>query len=613
MAAITSPASQLGWPGRLLFPMTLRKKTLLVVIVTLIALVVVLFFSIQSIVMGSIADLERRDVTTQVQRVNEALDNRLSAMDQKLRVEANPGRASNRELYAAALDNEITKVSQTHENKLAEFIANLDMNVFLFSYAPDNIRWAQGYDEATRSLTPILEGLRAQLAPDSPLLNPPEDDSSLVGLVLLPEGPMLVTSVRILAQKEGGTVYESAAMVMGRFLDEDEILKLEEQTQLDLAVTPFGDVQDPDVRSLAGRAPFLDTAEEQVHVLPRNDDIVEGHTVLSDINGDKALALRVDIPRDVMEEGRNSINLLLIALVAVGVVLVVVIALVLDRLVLSRMSSLNQQVSNISMQSALEDRVEVPGRDELSNLGGAINGMLGEIQTERGRSENLLLNVLPVPIAARLKAGEAEGENVIADSFDSVTVLFSDVVGFTKLSARVGAAELVIMLNGVFSAFDQLSDKYGVEKIKTIGDAYMVVGGLPVPGGDHAAAIADMSLAMYKELDRINAEAGTDLNIRIGINSGPVVAGVIGTRKFTYDLWGDAVNTAARMESHGIEGRVQETYNLLKDSFDFEDRGIIDVKGKGDMHVYILAGRKTGNGRETEAEHINAEADGGDA
>ena len=261
MAEITSPASQLGWPGRLLFPMTLRKKTLLVVTVTLIALVVVLFFSIQSIVMGSIEDLERRDVTTQVQRVNEALDNRLSAMDQKLRVEANPGRASNRELYAAALENEISKVSQTHGNKLAEFIANLDMDVFLFSYSPDNIRWEQGYDDATRSLTPIPEGLLAQLGLNSPLLNPPKDDSSLVGLVLVPEGPMLVASVRILAQKEGGTIHDNAAMVMGRFLDKDEILKLEEQTQLDLAVTVFGDVQNTDVRSLPGRSPLADITE----------------------------------------------------------------------------------------------------------------------------------------------------------------------------------------------------------------------------------------------------------------------------------------------------------------------------------------------------------------
>ena len=167
------------------------------------------------------------------------------------------------------------------------------------------------------------------------------------------------------------------------------------------------------------------------------------------------------------------------------------------------------------------------------------------------------------------------------------------------------------MLNRVFSAFDALTDKHGLEKIKTIGDAYMVVGGLPTPREDHAEAIAAMSLDMYKELRDINARHGTDLNIRIGINSGPVVAGVIGNRKFIYDLWGDAVNTAARMESHGVAGRVQvteDTYNLLKDSFEFEDRGIIDVKGKGDMHVYILADRKPENGRKAEAMKAEAES-----
>ena len=269
--------------------------------------------------------------------------------------------------------------------------------------------------------------------------------------------------------------------------------------------------------------------------------------------------------------------------------MVVVIAFLLDKLVLSRMSRLNSQVSGINTQSDLTTRVMIPGNDELSNLGGAINGMLGDIQTERGRSESLLLNVLPAPIAGRLK----EGETTIADTFSEVSVLFSDVVGFTKLSARISAQELVNMLNLVFSAFDGLTDKYGLEKIKTIGDAYMVVGGLPEPRTDHAEAIANMALDMYNELYRVNRENGTDLNIRIGINSGPVVAGVIGTKKFIYDLWGDTVNTAARMESHGVEGRVHttlETYELLKGKFDFDDRGIIDVKGKGDMHTYLVKG-----------------------
>ena len=182
-------------------------------------------------------------------------------------------------------------------------------------------------------------------------------------------------------------------------------------------------------------------------------------------------------------------------------------------------------------------------------------------------------------------------ESTVADTFSNVSVLFSDVVGFTKLSARISATELVNMLNLVFSAFDGLTDKYGLEKIKTIGDAYMVVGGLPQPRPDHAEAIANMAMDMYEELYRVNRENGSDLNIRIGINSGPVVAGVIGTKKFIYDLWGDTVNTAARMESHGVEGRVHttlETYELLRHKFAFDDRGRDRCEGQG-RHAYVLA------------------------
>jgi len=174
-----------------------------------------------------------------------------------------------------------------------------------------------------------------------------------------------------------------------------------------------------------------------------------------------------------------------------------------------------------------------------------------------------------------------------------VTVLFSDIVGFTKLSQTVSPRQLVDFLNKIFSGFDELSEKYNLEKIKTIGDAYMVVGGLPIPRVDHAEAIADMALDMQKFITQFNEENNIDVEIRIGINSGPVVAGVVGTKKFLYDIWGDAVNTAARMESYGVEGHIHvtsETQLILRDKFEFEDRGIIDVKGKGNMHTYFLNG-----------------------
>ena len=210
-----------------------------------------------------------------------------------------------------------------------------------------------------------------------------------------------------------------------------------------------------------------------------------------------------------------------------------------------------------------------------------------ELKIQQEQSEKLLLNILPKPIAERLKAQQS----TIADSFAEVSVLFADIVGFTELSARMSPTELVKRLNVIFSHFDQLAEKYGVEKIKTIGDAYMVVGGLPTPRDDHAEAIALMALGMQAKIAKLCAETGEKLAIRVGINSGPVVAGVIGVSKFTYDLWGDTVNVAARMEATGFAGRIQVTdvtYELLKDQYLFERRGVIPVKGKGDMMTYWL-------------------------
>ena len=209
------------------------------------------------------------------------------------------------------------------------------------------------------------------------------------------------------------------------------------------------------------------------------------------------------------------------------------------------------------------------------------------LKFEQEQSEKLLLNILPKPIAERLKAQQT----TIADNFAEVTVLFADIVGFTELSARMSPTELVKRLNVIFSHFDQLAEKYGVEKIKTIGDAYMVVGGLPTPRDDHAEAIAQMALGMQAKIAKLSAETGEKLAIRVGINSGPVVAGVIGVSKFTYDLWGDTVNVAARMEVTGFAGSIQVTdvtYELLKDKYLFEKRGLIPVKGKGDMITYWL-------------------------
>ena len=207
------------------------------------------------------------------------------------------------------------------------------------------------------------------------------------------------------------------------------------------------------------------------------------------------------------------------------------------------------------------------------------------------QSEQLLLNILPEPIAQRLKLQQM----TIADSFEAVSVLFADIVGFTELAARTSPKELVEILNLIFSKFDRLAERNGLEKIKTIGDAYMVVGGLPTPRPDHAVAIAQMALEMQAEMVTVAEETDKSFKLRIGINSGPVVAGVIGIKKFIYDLWGDTVNVASRMESQGVDGAIQvtaTTYELLRDKYLFEKRGLISIKGKGDMMAYLVTGRQ---------------------
>jgi adenylate cyclase len=212
----------------------------------------------------------------------------------------------------------------------------------------------------------------------------------------------------------------------------------------------------------------------------------------------------------------------------------------------------------------------------------------GELEIERRRSHDLLLNILPQAIIDRLGAGEG----LIADRHEDVAVIFSDFVGFTEISSRLPVATVVSALNAMFSAFDASCEALGVEKIKTIGDAYMAAAGLPGSSGDHVGAAADLALAMNAAV----ATAGEPWKVRIGIHRGPVVAGVIGTSKFVYDLWGDAVNVASRLETTAPPGRIQVSEAVaagLTDAFELEPRGALELKGKGSTEAFFLLGRRT--------------------
>ncbi|MBD65403.1 MAG: hypothetical protein CME62_09355 [Halobacteriovoraceae bacterium] len=209
------------------------------------------------------------------------------------------------------------------------------------------------------------------------------------------------------------------------------------------------------------------------------------------------------------------------------------------------------------------------------------------LEKEQKKSDELLHNILPHSICERMK----NGNKTIADKCSQVSILFLDLVGFTKLSSNKTAEELVDILNEIFTLFDNLAEKYHLEKIKTIGDCYMVAAGVPKERPDDTKNMILFASELNKTLDQYNARTGNDLKMRVGINTGNVVAGIIGKKKFVYDLWGDTVNIASRMESHGEVGRIQvsqNTYELLKNDFEFEPRGPIEIKGKGQMETYFL-------------------------
>jgi len=214
---------------------------------------------------------------------------------------------------------------------------------------------------------------------------------------------------------------------------------------------------------------------------------------------------------------------------------------------------------------------------------------LRTIQTERERVDQLLLNIVPQPVAERLK----QGQRIIVESFPDVTVLFADLVDFTRFAAQHTPPDVLQVLNMVFSAFDELADRLGVEKVKTIGDSYMAVGGLSIPREDHAEAMAELALAMREESRKLSEQLQIPLHLRIGIHSGPVIAGVIGGKKFAYDLWGDTVNTASRMESHGVVDAIHLTeavHAKLSGRYRLQEQGVIQVKGKGPMRTWLLLG-----------------------
>ena len=581
--------------------MKLRQKTLLLIGLTLVGLVGVLYATLSTIFRSSFAELEERNAHQNMRRVQEAVFEELETLNT-----TTADYAKWDDTYAF-----IQRVNENfvRANLLDENFVRLRLNMVLLFNTKGEQVVGKGFNLEQKKEIPIPDSLKKHLTPNSILLDHPNTTSRIVGILLLPEGALAIASNPILTSQ--GTGPSRGSLIMASYINNKRVQELAKRTQLSLTLYRVDDTQLPPdfqaVRSSLEKTELASSSNTQserstkgapIIIRPLNANVIAGYTLARDIYGKPALLLRADMPREIYKQGQISLQYLILSLFGVGIVFIIGTLFLLEKMVLSRLANLSKNVEQIGTNTDLSLRVFVTGNDELTTLGNTINSMLNALESysqnlvaEREKVERLLLNILPESIAKRLE----QDQETIADSFEEATVLFADIVNFTNLSSEISPTELVNLLNEIFSRFDRLVERYGLEKIKTIGDSYMIVGGLPLPRADHVEAVADFALDMQREIQEFNAEKGQSFSMRIGINTGPVVAGVIGLKKFIYDLWGDTVNTASRMESHGIPGSIQvssSTYERLKDKYVFQERGVIHVKGKGEMTTYLLSDRK---------------------
>jgi adenylate cyclase len=563
---------------------SLRTKMVLVVLVATLGLVLVICFPLRAHILERFAAIERQLAADDLDAARNTIDAEIEAVGAMAR-------------DYGVWDETYAFVADDTQGPESEFVTS-NFSDAMFTENRLALALIARTDGSPRYETRFVgEGEpRATPIPIRELL--PEDDDVLgaraaSGIVRTSGGLFLVGTHAILTSAETGE--RRGTLLLGRSLAAEPVAELAERVRLALSIIPLdGEVPDDlgvHLDIVRGLAPGAH------HIAPIDDETLAAHALVRDVHGTPVAVLRVLVPRTVYAEGRADANFIAASVGVACLAFGLIVLLLLERTILRRVMHLGVEVGAVGAARDHSLRVSVSGGDELGNLARTVNEMLTslerlntELEGERAKAERLLRNVLPGPIAERLK----HGEGTIADAFDSVTVLFADIVGFTTLSSKVPATELVVVLNDVFSRFDTLAERHGLEKIKTIGDAYMVVAGVPEPRPDHAVAVARMALDMLDEIRAFNTERGTELGIRIGIHSGPAVAGVIGKKKFIYDIWGDTVNTASRMESTGMPGRVQVsdvTAQALDGALAIEDRGVIAVKGKGEMRTWLLASR----------------------
>jgi class 3 adenylate cyclase/sensor domain CHASE-containing protein len=568
---------------------SLRVCTLGVLAAITAALVLATFLPLRAVLLSSYRDLEEASALRDLERARNAVRNELNLLHTTTRDYATWDETFEFVTGQRPQYVDVNFPEKTFAQLGLSFVAIVDGNGKPY--------WSGGYDRLAGKPAPAPPFETLVRSRSDPLLAHLHRDVAVSGVVATPQGPFLVAAAAI--TNSTGTAAPRGTLMMGRSLDNAEVERLAKDLALDLKMVRLDAAQRlPEFREAAA-----ELTRQTRFVLPVDGETICGYLHIDDLHGQPYMLLRVALGREIYRHGERDTRMMGIMVLLAGIVFGLATLVTLKRLVLDRVANLSRQVRKVAARADAKLRVPVEGRDELAGLATDINGMLDSLDAmhalldrERRQSERLLLNVLPREIAQRLK----REPGTIADGYGEASVLFADLVGFTKLSAAVEPAELVGLLNGIFSHFDALADRFGVEKIKTIGDAYMTVAGLPKPRHDHARAAVEMAIAMIDASQRFNHEAALPsglppLSARIGVHSGPVVAGVIGTRKFSYDLWGDTVNVASRMESTGVAGRVQvsaATWQRIHANFEGEARGAIAVKGKGEMQTWLVAQRK---------------------
>lgn len=574
--------------------MKLRTKTLSLVIAVFIVSALVLFGVVSSTLLKSYLEIEEQRAYRDLQRLQKVF-----SADLQQNFTLIEDYASWDDTYNFAQNPDQGYIESALSG---DTFSSLGLNFIVLLNEAGEELYSDGHDFDAGTSIPVPERLLHRLTRDGSLLEDGHEGRADFGLLRVGSDILMVGIAPILRSDDTGP--PQGTMVVGRYLDRNKLQELQQLTQLDIGYDVVGTDRDTQKQKLIisdligqnrGRTFSMSAAPTTLETV--TDDTQIGYLLMPDIEGNPLLLWSVTLSRDIFQQGTTSLNYLLLSMAIIGILLICCIVVLLERLVLTRLTRLSGEVSHIGQSNDLSSRVDSGGTDELGQLGKAVNWMLEQLQKskqeiveEHDRAEGLLLNILPASIAEQLKTTHEP----IANMHEEVTVLFADIVGFTQMSAAMEPVELVSILNEVFSKFDEIAEYLELEKIKTIGDAYMVVAGLPESRDDHAQAIAQMALSMREALQELSTGLGHPLQIRIGINTGVVVAGVIGKKKFIYDLWGDAVNIASRMESSGEAGMIQvteATFTRIRESFDLEKRGVVDIKGRGRMATYLLKGR----------------------